>query len=50
MRGNLYWYDYSSTEGMIVGVRVGVSLSFLGIGDGIGSLGIGEGSAVGFDV
>ena len=50
MQGNLYRRDYSSPERMVVGARVGVALGVSGVGNGGGSVGMGEGSLVGFGV
>ena len=50
IQGNLYWCGYPSTEGMVVGARVGVGLGFSNVGKVGGSVGMGEGSSVGICV
>ena len=50
MQGNLYWIDYPSPEGTVVGARVGVARGVSSVGNGGGSVGMGGGSSVGFGV
>ena len=50
IQGNLYWCNYPSPDGMVVGARVGVDLGVSDVGNGGGSVGWGEGSSVGCGV